>query len=134
MSFILQDITPMKSQKCKKLLFLGVLWGPGNQCGIPWFFLILWISESFSLYLLLKKSFNFKLGFFTYFEYISGVSIRKNILHQDCHSAKWYWCKKVQNNLPQTRDKTFFSMLNCEFFIAVSIYGSKLLQKFVFRG
>ena len=36
------------------------------------FFMILWISESFSLYLLVKNSFNFKLGFFTYFEYISG--------------------------------------------------------------
>ena len=27
-------ILPLKSQKCKKLLFLGVLWGPENQYGI----------------------------------------------------------------------------------------------------
>ena len=87
--------------------FLGVLCGPGNQCGIQWFFMILWISESFSLYLLVKNSFNFKLGFFTYFEYISGLIIRKNILHSDYHSTRWYWCKKDQKNLPQTSYKFF---------------------------
>ena len=63
--------------------------------------MILWISESFSLYLLVKNSFNFKLGFFTYFEYISGGIIRKNILRQDYHSARWYWCIKVQKHFPQ---------------------------------
>ena len=57
-------------------------------------FMILWISESFSLYLLVKNSFNFKLGLFTYFEYIS-----------DYHSARWYWCKKDQKNFPQTSHK-----------------------------
>ena len=38
---------------------LGGTLGPGF-----WFFMILQISEIFSLYLLLKNSFNFKLGFF----------------------------------------------------------------------
>ena len=33
-----------------------VLWGPGNQCEIQCFFMILWISESFCLYLLVKNS------------------------------------------------------------------------------
>ena len=80
---------PQKSQKCEKLLFWGILWGPGNQCGIQWFFMILWISESLSFYLLVKNSFNFKLGFFTYFEYISGGIIRKSILCSDYHSARW---------------------------------------------
>ena len=93
------------------MLFLVVLWGPGTQCGIQWFFMILWISESFSLYLLVKNSFNFKLGFFTYFEYISGGIIRKNILRSDYHSAKWYWCKKDQKNLPQTSHKIFSQCL-----------------------
>ena len=32
-----------------------------------------------------------------------------------------------QKNLPQTLHKFFFSMLNCDFFIAMSIYGSKCL-------
>ena len=96
---------PQKSQKCEKLLFWGILWGPGNQCGIQWFFMILWISESFSLYLLVKNSFNFKLGFFTYFEDTSGVIIRKNILRSDYHSARWYWCKKDQKNFLQTSHK-----------------------------
>ena len=85
---------PRKSQKCKKLLFWGVILGPGNQCGIQWIFKILWISESLSFYLLVKNSFNFKLGFLTYFEYTSGGIIRKNILHSDHHSIRWYWCKK----------------------------------------
>ena len=90
-------ILPLKSQKCEKLLFLGVVWRPGNQCGIPWFFMILWISEKSSLYLLVRNSFNFKLFFFHLF-WISGT-IRKNILHSDC---QWYSCKKEQKNLPQT--------------------------------
>ena len=34
--------------------------------------MILQISESCSLYLFVNNSFNFKLDFFTYFEYISG--------------------------------------------------------------
>ena len=83
-------ILPPKITRMWKSAILGVLWGPGNQCGIQCFFTILWISQAFSLYLLVKNSFNFKLCFFTYFEYISGGIIRKNILHSDYHSAKWY--------------------------------------------
>ena len=82
-------IYPLKSQKRKKLLFWGVLCKP-----IQWFFLILWISESFSLYLLVKNIFNFQLGFFTYLEYISRGIIRKTILLSDYHSVRWYWSKK----------------------------------------
>ena len=79
----------------------GVLWGPGNVYAYQWFFMILWISESFSL--LVKNSLNFlKLGFFTYFEYILEGILRKSILRSDYHSARWYWCKKDQKNLPQT--------------------------------
>ena len=73
--------------------------------------MILWISESLSLYLLVKNSFNFKLGFFTYFEYISGGTIRKDILHSDYHSASWYWCKKDQKNLKQTSHRSFSKCL-----------------------
>ena len=87
--------------------------------------MILWISESFSLYLLVKNSFNFKLGFFTYFEYISGGIIRKNILHSDYHSAKWYWCKKDQKNLPQTSHKIFSQCL---------IVNSSLLWAFMVQN
>ena len=57
------------------------------------FFMILWISESFSLYHLVKNSFNFKLGFSTYFEYFRGCQM---ILMQ-----------KDQKNLPQTSHKIF---------------------------
>ena len=89
------------------------------------FFMILWISESFSLYLLVKNSFNFKLGFFTYFEYISGGIIRKNILRSDYHSAKWYWCKKDQKNFPQTSHKIFSQCL---------IVNSSLLWAFMVQN
>ena len=89
------------------MLFWGVLWGPGNQCEIQWIFMIVSIFESFGLYLLVKNNFNFKLGFFTYFDYCSGGTIRKNILHSDYHSARLYWCKKDQKNLPQTWHKIF---------------------------
>ena len=105
--FILQDITPWNHKNVRNCY----IWGSGNQCGIEWFFMILWISESFSLYLLVKNSFNFNLGFFTYFEYISRDIIRKNILHSDYHSARWYWCKEDQKNLPQTSHKIFSQCL-----------------------
>ena len=95
-------ILPPEITKMWEIAILGGLWGPRNQCGIPCFLMILWISKSFRLYLLVKNNFNFKLGFFTYFEYISGGIIRNNILRQDYHSAGWYWCKKVEKNLPQT--------------------------------
>ena len=63
--------------------------------------MIFWISESFNLYLLVKNSFNFKLGFFTYFEYISGGIIRKNIYFQitmvpgDTSNPQNYWWQKA---------------------------------------
>ena len=57
--------------------------------------------------LLAKNSFNFKLGFFTNLEYISGVSSEKNNLRSDDHSARWYWCKKDQKNLLQSSHKMF---------------------------
>ena len=120
-------ILPPEITKTWEIALLGIFWGWGNKVEFNVFFMIFWISESFSLYLLVKNSFNFKLSFFTYFEYISGVIIRKNILRSDYHSVRWYWCKKDQENLPQTSHKFFFSVLNCEFFIVVSIYDSKLL-------
>ena len=71
--------------------------------------MILQISESCcSLYLFVNNSFNFKLDFFTYFEYISGGIIRKNNLCSDYHFARWHWCKKDQKNLPKTSHNFFF--------------------------
>ena len=43
---------PPELTKMWKIAILGVFRGPGNQYGIPWFFIILWIPESFSFYLL----------------------------------------------------------------------------------
>ena len=71
-----------KSRKHKKLLFFVVRWAPGNQCGISCFFMILWISESFfSLYLLVKNSFNFR--FFHLFSiYFRGYYQKKTFYVQ----------------------------------------------------
>ena len=107
------------------MLFLGVLWGTGNQRGIQCFFTILWISESLSLYLLVKNSFNFKLGVFTYLKYISVGIIRKDILSSDYRSARWYWCKKDQKNLPETSHNFFSQCL---------IVNSSLLWTFVVQN
>ena len=75
-------ILPPEITKMWEIAILGVLWVPGNKCRIQWFFRILWVSESFSLYLSFKNSFNFKLRFFTYFEYILGVSSEKTFYIQ----------------------------------------------------
>ena len=114
-------ILPPQVKKMLEMAIFEILWGPRNQCRIPGFFMILWISESFSLYLSDKNSFNFKLVFFTYCEYISGGIIRKNILPSDYLSAWWYWCKKNWKNFPQSSDKFFFLLLNYDFFIVMSI-------------
>ena len=100
-------ILPPEITKTSEIAVLRVIWGPENQCGIQWFFMILWISEIVSFYLLVKNSFNFKLGFFSYFESISGGIIRKDILRSDYHSARWYWCKKDQKNLLQASHNIF---------------------------
>ena len=81
-------ILPPEITKTWEIAIFGVIWGPGNQWGIQWFFdfLNFW---SFSLYLLVKNSFNFKLSFLIYFEYISVGIIRKDILRSYYRSARW---------------------------------------------
>ena len=91
--------------------FWGYFGGLGINVEFNGFFMILWISESFSLCLLVENRFIFKLGFFTYFDHISGGIIRKKILHSDYHSTRWYWCKKDQKNLPQISHKIFSQCL-----------------------
>ena len=65
--------------------------------------------------------------------YISGGIIRKKILHSDYHSSRWSWWKKTRKTFHKLHIK-FFSMLHCEFFVVMSIYGSKYLQKSIFMG
>ena len=103
--FILQDITPCT--KTWEIAILGSTLGTWEPMWNSMVFYDFVISESFSLYLLVENSFNFKLRFSTYFEYISGGIIRRNILHSDYHAAMWYWCKKDQKNLSQTSHKIF---------------------------
>ena len=102
--FILQDITPWNNKNVRNCYFLGTLgaWEPMWNSMVFYDFVNF---TSFSLYHLGKNSFNFELGFFTHFKYISGGIIRKNILHSDYHSARWYWCKKDQKNPPKTLHK-----------------------------
>ena len=58
-------ILPPEITKTWQIAIFGGTLGAGNQCGIQWSFMTLWISENTSLYLLFKNSFNFKLGFIT---------------------------------------------------------------------
>ena len=90
LGFILQDITHWNHKNVRNCYFWWYNWGSGTQCGIQWFFMILWISESFSLYILVKNSFNFKLGFFHLFWiYFRGYHEEK-YLHSGYHWARWY--------------------------------------------
>ena len=107
---ILKDITPWNHKNAGNCYFGDTLVAR-EPMWKSMFFMILWISESFNLYLLVKNSFKFKLSFFTYFEYISGGIIRKKTLRSDHHSARWCWCKKDQKNLPQTSHKIFSQCL-----------------------
>ena len=111
MGFILQDITCWNQKNMRNCYFWGYFGGLGINVEFNGFFMILWISESFSLYLLVENRFILKLGFFTYFDHISGGIIRKNILHSDYHCTRWYWCKKDQKNLPQISHKIFSQCL-----------------------
>ena len=123
-------LPPEISKTWEKLLSLGVLCGPGNQCGIQLFFMIwqfLKVSSS------IKNSFNFKVGLFTYFEYISGSIIRKYILRSDYQSARWYWCKKYQKNLPQTSHQ-IFSQCSIFFLNAYEHLRFKVFVKIHFQG
>ena len=106
MGFFLQDITPWNHKNVRNCYFGGYFVELGTNVefhGFLWF----WKFESFSLNLLVKNSFSFKLDFFNYFEYISGGIIRKNILCSDYHSVRGYWCKNDQKNLPQTSHTIF---------------------------
>ena len=103
----------LKSQKCEELLFRGVFEGPGNRSGIQWFSMIFWISESFSLYLLIKNTLNFKLGFFTYFEYISWVSSEKTFSVQ---------ITIMPDDINAKKTRTIFWKIHVKFFLNASLW------------
>ena len=128
MGFILHNITPWNHKNERNCYFGGTLgvWEPVYNSMV---FMILQIFESFSLYLLVKNNFNFKLSFFTYFEYILGGIIRKNILHSDYHSAWWYWYKKDEKNM-QTSYKIFSQCL----FVNPSLLWAFMVQNNSFSG
>ena len=88
--------------------------------------MVLWIFESFNLCVLVENNLNFKLGFSTYFVYISGCIIRrKHFMFRLPYGARWYWCKKDQKNLPQTSHKIFSQCL---------IVNSSLLWAFMVQN
>ena len=116
-------ILPPEITKTWEIWYFWVyFWGLGTNVefnGFVWFCEFLKVSAS------IKNSFNFKVGFFTYFEYISGAIIRKYILRSDYDSARWYWCKKDQKNLPETSHNFFSQCL---------IVNSSLLWTFVVQN
>ena len=101
-------ILPPEITKMGGIAILGGTLGTWEQMWNSMFFMILWIAESFSLYLLVTNSFNFILGFSLILNIFWRVSSEKNILRSVYHTAKWYWCKKDKKNLQQT-SHNFFS-------------------------
>ena len=88
-------------------------------------FMILWISESFSLYLLVKNSFNFKVGFFSYVEHISRVSSGKSFYVQITIVPRHIDAKKTRKN---------FHKLHMSFFSLCLAVNSSLLWAFVIQN
>ena len=124
LGFILLDISPLKSQKREKLLFLGYFGGLGTNVEFNGFFVILWISGSFSLYLLVKNSFKLKLGFFTYFKYISGY-----------HQKTFYvQITTVPGDIDATKTRKTFHKLHIDFFSQCLIVNSSLLRAFMVQN
>ena len=82
--------------------------------------------ESFSLYLLVKNSFNFKLGFFTCFEYISAGIIRKTFCIQITIVPGDIDAKKTR--------KTFHKLQIYNFFSQCLIVISSLLWAFMVQS
>ena len=108
------------------MLFWRCFGGLGANVESNGFFMILWISESFSVYFLVRNHVNFKLGFFTYFEYISGGIIRKKTFYVQITIVPGdIWCKKDQKNPPQISHKFFSQCL---------IVNSLLLWAFIVQN
>ena len=113
LGFILQDITSWNHKNVEELLFRRVFEGPGNRCGIQWFFMIFGISESFSLYLLIKNTFIFKLGSFTYFEYISWISSEKTFYAQ---------ITIMPDDINAKKTRKIFWKIHVKFFLNASLW------------
>ena len=122
---------------CPKIIKMGeiaILWGTLGTWEPMWnsiVFMILWISESFSLYLLVKNSFNFKLGFFTYFEYLlGGASLEKTF---------WIHVTIVSGDIDAKKTRKASKKLHIKFFPNASLgvlccYKQLWLKMFVKKG
>ena len=132
LGFILQDITPWNHKNVRNCYFWGYFGGLGTNVefnGFLWFCEFLKVSASvFWLKTVIT---------------LNQVSLILNVF-QEVSSEKTSYVQITivtgDIDVKKTR-KTFhnfhmklFSMLNCEFFIVMSIYGSKRLKKFISRG
>ena len=111
---------PLKPQKHEKLLFFwgGYFVDVGTNVefnDFVWFceFLkvsgsIFWLKTVSSLYLLVKNSFNFKLGFLLILNLIQGALAEKKFL-TDYHSTRWYWCKNPRKTFHKLHIKFFLN-------------------------
>ena len=82
------EILPPEITKMLETIILGRLWRLQPNVEFDCFFIILSNSQSFSFFLLNKRSFHFKVDFFSYFKYISGGINRKKLFHSD-HHCTW---------------------------------------------
>ena len=118
---------PPEITKMWEIAVLGVLWGPGNQCGIPWFFyhfLNFWkfLPLSFEW-----KQFQLQTVFFfsAVFNTFQEVSSQKR-LHIHILLVSGDIDAKNPRKTFHKLYVIFFAMLNYNFFIVMITYGSKL--------
>ena len=90
-----------------------------------WFFMILWISESFSLYLLVENSFNFKLGFHLFWMYFKRY-----------YQKKTFYVKItiVPGDIDAKKSRKIFDKPEINFFSWCLIVNSSLLWAFVVQN
>ena len=120
-ALILQHITPWNHKNMRNCYFFlggGYFVDVGTNVefnDFVWFceFLkvsgsIFWLKTVSSLYLLVKNSFNFKLGFLLILNLIQGALAEKKFL-TDYHSTRWYWCKNPRKTFHKLHIKFFLN-------------------------
>ena len=124
---ILQDVTPWNHKNMINCYFGGYFEGLGTNVefnGFLWFCEFLKVSASIfwlETVLSLNQVFSLVLNMF------QGVSSEETFYVQVTIVPGDIVAKEPRKIFCKFHIKIFFSMLNCEFFIAMSIYGSKLL-------
>ena len=121
------SILMLNISSVKELLYTYIFWGTLGAWEPMWNFMVFWYCEflKVSAYLLVKKVLTrFFHLFWIYFRWYYQKKIfyiKITIVPGDIDA------KKPRKTFHKLEMKNSFSMLTCEFFIVMSIYGSKCL-------